>query len=192
MIPGGARLKLRWILGLIVLTLALALAACGGGDDEGADEDGGDEGERPAATKTVEAEETETQEPEKTEEPSGGGGGGATLSDLPVYPGADKTADWSSDDVPLPLIGGGDVDLEDWEQSEWATYESGDSWETVADWYKGKMTDSGWEEEGWSDFSFEGGVAWGSYTRDGGDSAAWVFVSGTDDQTEIVIGAAHK
>jgi len=189
-------LRLRWILGLIVLTLALALAACGGGDDEEG-EDGGDGGESPAATKTVEAEGTpevvETEEPEKTEEPSSGGGGGASLSDLPVYPGADKTGDWSSNDVPLPLLGGGDVDLEDWEESEWATYESGDSWETVADWYKGKMTDEGWDEEGWYDFSFEGGVAWGSYTRDGGDSAAWVFVSGTEgEQTQIVIGAAHK
>ena len=189
-------MRLRWILGLIILTLALALVACGGGDDE--DEDGnGGEDKTPAATKTAEAGETETPEVVDTEtpeaaEPSGGGGGGASLSDIPVYPGADKTGDWSGDDAPLPLIGGGDVDLEDWEQSEWATYESGDSWETVADWYKGKMTDSGWEEEGWSDFSFEGGVAWGSYTRDGGDSAAWVFVSGTDDQTEIVIGAAHK
>ena len=185
-------MKLRWILALIVLTLALALAACGGGGDDEEEENGGDEGESPAATKTVEAEETpevvETKTPE-AEKPSGGG---ATLGDVPVYPGADKTADWSSDDVPLPLIGGGDVDLEDWDQSEWATYETGDSWETVADFYRDKMPDSGWEEEGWSDFSFEGGVAWGSYTRDGGDSAAWVFVSGTDDQTEIVIGAAHK
>ena len=190
-------MRLRWILGLIILTLALALAACGGGDDEG-EENGGEEDGSPAATKTAEADDTETpevvetQEPEKTEEPSGGGGGSATLDDVPVYPGADKTGDFSSDDIPLPLIGGGDVDLEDWELSEWATYETDDSWETVADFYRDKMPDSGWEEEGWSDFSFEGGVAWGSYTRDGGDSAAWVFVSGTEDQTEIVIGAAHK
>ena len=190
-------MRLRWILGLIILTLALALVACGGGDDE--DEDGnGGEDKTPAATKTAEAGETETPEVVDTEtpeaaEPSGGGGGGASLSDIPVYPGADKTGDWSGDDAPLPLIGGEDVDLEDWEESAWATYESGDSWETVADWYKGKMTDEGWEEEGWYDFSFEGGVAWGSYTRDGGDSAAWVFVSGTEgEQTQIVIGAAHK
>ena len=189
-------MRLRWILGLIILTLALALAACGGGDDEG-EENGGEEDGSPAATKTVEAEDTETPEVVETktpeaDEPSSGGGGDATLSDIPVYPGADKTGDFSSDDIPLPLIGGGDVDLEDWELSEWATYETDDSWETVADFYRDKMPDSGWEEEGWSDFSFEGGVAWGSYTRDGGDSAAWVFVSGTEDQTEIVIGAAHK
>ena len=187
-------MRLRWILGLIVLTLALALAACGGGGDE-EEENGGDEGESPAATKTVEAEDTETPEVVETKTPEAnepsGGGGGATLSDIPVYPGAEKTGDYSSSDAPLPLFGG-DVDVEDWEDSEWAVYETGDSWETVADFYRDKMPDSGWEEEGWSDFSFEGGVAWGSYTRDGGDSAAWVFVSGTDDQTEIVIGAAHK
>ena len=190
-------MRLRWILGLIVLTLALALAACGGGDDED-EEENGDDGGAPAATKTAEAGETETPEVVETEtpeaaEPSGGGGGGASLSDLPVYPGADKTGDWSGDEAPLPVLGGEDVDLEDWDESAWATYETGDSWETVADWYKGKMTDEGWDEEGWYDFSFEGGVAWGSYTRDGGDSAAWVFVSGTEgEQTQIVIGAAHK
>jgi hypothetical protein len=198
MIPGGARLKLRWILGLIVLTLALALAACGGGDDDEGEDNGGDDGESPAATKTVEAEDTETpevvdtEEPEKTEEPSSGGGGGsATLSDVPVYPGADKTGDWSGDEVPLPLFSG-DVDVEDWEQSGWATYETGDSVDDVSNFYKDKMPDNGWEEEGWFDISFGEGAAWGNFTRDDGDSAAWVFVSGTEDQTEIVIGAAHK
>jgi len=188
-------LRLRWILGLIVLTLALALAACGGGDDE-EEENGGDEGESPAATKTVEAEGTpevvETEEPEKTEEPSsGGGGGGATLSDIPVYPGADKTGDYSSSDAPLPLIGG-DVDVEEWEDSEWAVYETGDSVDDVADFYKDKMPDNGWEEEGWFDTSILEGAAWGNFTKDDGDSAAWVFVSGSDDVTEIVIGAASR
>jgi hypothetical protein len=199
MFSGGERLKLRLILGSIIVILALALTACGGGDDEGDEENGGDNGDGAAATKTAEAEKTdtpevvETQEPEKTEEPSGGGGGSASLDDIPVYPGADKTGDWSGSDAPIPLVGGDDVDLEDWEESEWATYETSDEWDTVADFYKDKMPDNGWEEEGWSDISFGGGVAWGGYTRDGGDSAAWVFVSGyEDEQTQIVIGAAHK
>ena len=187
-------MRLRWILGLIVLTLALALAACGGGDDE-EEENGGDEGESPAATKTVEAEDTETPEVVETKTPEAnepsGGGGGATLSDIPVYPGADKTGDYSSSDAPLPLFGG-DLDVEEWEDSEWAVYETGDSVDDVAAFYKDKMPDNGWDEEGWFDTSVLEGAAWGSYTRDGGDSAAWVFVSGTDDQTEIVIGAAHK
>jgi hypothetical protein len=197
---GGVRLKLRLILGLVIVVLALGLAACGGGDDEGDDGNGGDNGDGAAATKTAEAEKTDTpevaeteeptQEPQKTEEPSGGGGG-ATLNDIPVYPGADKTGDWSGDDVPLPLFGG-DVDIEDWQESAWATYETGDSVEDVADFYKGKMPDNGWEEEGWFDISFGEGAAWGNFTRDGGDSAAWVFASGTDGKTQIVIGAAHK
>jgi hypothetical protein len=190
------------ILGSIIVVLALALAACGGGDDDGENGNGDGNDGSPAATKTAEAEKTDTpevaeteeatQEPEETQEPSGGGGGSATLDDVPVYPGADKTGDWSGGDAPILLIGGDDVDLEDWDESEWATYETSDEWDTVADWYKGKMSDSGWNEEGWSDISFGGGVAWGSYTRDGGDSAAWVFVSGYEDNTEIVIGAAHK
>ena len=188
-------MRLRWILGLIVLTLALALAACGGGGDDEGEENGGEDKEKPAATKTVEAEGTpevvETQEPEKTEEPSGGGGGGASLSDVPVYPGSEKTGDFSSDDVPLPLIGG-DADVEDWEDSAWAVYETGDSVDDVAAFYKDKMPDNGWEEEGWFDTSFLEGAAWGNFTKDDGDSAAWVFVSGTEDVTEIVIGAASR
>ena len=186
-------MRLRWILGLIILTLALALAACGGGGDDEEEENGGDEGEKPAATKTVEAGETpevaETKTPE-AEEPSGGGGG-ADLGDVPVYPGADKTGDYSGEDAPLPLFGG-DVDVEDWEQSEWAVYETGDSVDDVAAFYKDKMPDNGWEEEGWFDISFGEGAAWGNFTRDNGDSAAWVFIGNTDDVTEIVIGAAHK
>jgi len=188
-------LRLRWILGLIVLTLALALAACGGGDDE-EKENGGEEGETPAATKTVEAGETETPEVVETktpeaEEPSGGGGGSASLGDVPVYPGADKTGDYSGSDVPLPLLGEG-LDTEEYHDAEWAVYETDDPADDVISFYKDKMPDNGWDEEGWFDTSVLEGAAWGSYTRDGGDSAAWVFVSGTDDQTEIVIGAAHK
>jgi hypothetical protein len=183
-------LRLRWILGLIVLTLALALAACGGGDEE---ENGGGEKETPAATKTVEAEGTpevvETSKPEKTEEPSGGGG--ASLGDVPVYPGADKVADYSGSDVPLPLLAG-DLDVEEYGDSKWAVYETGDSVDDVADFYKGQMPDKGWEEEGWFDTSLGDGVAWGSYTRDDGDTAAWVAISGTDDQTQIVIGTGSR
>ena len=184
-------MRLRWILGLIVLTLALALAACGGGDEE---ENGGGEKETPAATKTVEAGETpevaETPEPEKTEEPSGGGGG-ASLGDVPVYPGAEKTGGYSGSDVPLPVLGG-DLDVEGYEDAEWAVYETGDPADDVISFYKDKMPDNGWEEENWFETSFVEDAGWGSYTRDSGDSAAWVFVSGTDDQTQIVIGTGSR
>jgi hypothetical protein len=186
-------LRLRWILGLIVLTLALALAACGGGGDE-EEENGGDEGESPAATKTVEAEGTpevvETSKPEKTEEPSGGGGG-ASLGDVPVYPGADKVGDYSGSDVPLPLLGEG-LDTEEYKTSEWAVYETGDSVDDVAAFYKDKMPDNGWKEENWFDTSMGDGVAWGGYTKNDGDNAAWVAISGSGDKTEIVIGTGSK
>jgi hypothetical protein len=187
-------LRLRWMLGLFILVLALSLAACGGGGEE--EETGGGEKETPAATKTVEAEETqapaETPEPEKTEEPSGGGGGTASLKDIPIYPGADKVGDYSGSDVPLPLVTG-DLDVEDYTDAKWAVYETDDSVDDVADFYKGKMPDNGWHEENWFDTSvLGGGAAWGSYTRDGGDTAAWVFVGGGDDRTEIVIGTGTK
>ena len=186
-------MRLRWILGLIILTLALTLAACGGGGDD--EENGGDEGEKPAATKTVEADETETPEVVETKTPEtaepSGGGGGASLGDVPVYPGAEKVADYSGSDVPLPLLGG-DIDVEEYADAQWAVYETSDSADDVTNFYKDKMPDNGWEEESWFDTSLGDGAAWGGYTRDNGDSAAWVFVSGADDQTQIVIGTGSK
>ena len=183
------------MFGLIVLMLALALAACGGGDDE--ENDGGGGKETPAATKTAEAgatqEPAETAEATKTaeaQEPSGGGGGGS-LGDVPVYPGADKTGDYSGSDVPLPLLGEG-LDTEEYKTSEWAVYETGDSVDDVAAFYKSKMPDNGWKEENWFDTSIGDGVAWGGYTKNDGDNAAWVAISGSGDKTEIVIGAGSK
>jgi hypothetical protein len=187
-------LRLRWILGLVILTFALALAACGGGGDE-EDGNGGGEKETATATKTVEAEETETPEVAETKtpeaaEPSGGGGGGTSVGDLPVYPGADKVGEYSGD-YNLPLLGE-DLDVEEYGDTEWAVYESGDSVSDVAHFYRGKMTDAGWNEESWFDISFGEGAAWGSYTKNDGDNAAWLVVSGTDDKTEIVIGTGSK
>ena len=183
------------MFGLIVLVvLAIALAACGGGDNE--EENGGGGKETPKATKTTEA--AETQEPAETpkatktaeaEEPSGGGGG-ASVSDLPVYPGAEKTGDYSGD-YSLPLLGE-NLDVEDYQNTGWAVYETGDSVEDVGNFYRDKMTASGWTEEGWFDITLGEGAAWGSYTKNDGDSAAWVVISGTEDKTEIVIGAGSK
>jgi len=189
-------LRLRWIFGLIALVaLAIALAACGGGDDE--ENDGGGGKETPSATKTAQAaatqEPAETAEATKTaeaQEPSGGGGGGGALGDIPVYPGADKTGEYSGD-YSLPLLGE-DLDVEDYKDTEWAVYETSDSAGDVADWYRGKMTDAGWTEESWFDVSFGEGAAWGSYTKNDGDDAAWVVISGTEDKTEIVFGTGSK
>jgi hypothetical protein len=188
-------LKLRWMFGLIlVLALALALAACGGGDEE--EEENGGGGETPAATKTVEADETEepeeTQEPEETAKPSSGGGG-ASLGDVPIYPGADKLGSYSGD-FSYPALVGGDLGDEDYTNVEWGMYETDDSVDDVSDFYKDKMPDKGWDEEGWFDFTFETDVAWGGFTRDDGDSAAWIIIARNedDDKTEITIGTGSK
>jgi hypothetical protein len=186
-------LRLRWILGLIILTLALALAACGGGDDE--EENGGGDNETPAATKTVEAAETETPEVVETKTPEAaepsGGGGGASLGDVPVYPGADKTGDYSGSDVPLPLLGEG-LDTEEYHDAEWAVYETDDPADDVISFYKDKMPDNGWNEENWFETSLVEDAAWGGYTKNDGDNAAWVFITGTDDKTQIVLGTGSK
>jgi hypothetical protein len=187
-------LRLRWILGLIVLVLAFALAACGGGGDNNEKESPTAPKGTPAATKTAEATETqkpaETPKATKTAEPSGGGG--ASLENIPVYPGADKVGDYSGD-APIPLVGQ-DLNTTDYKDNKWAVYETDDSVDDVASFYKGGMPDKGWHEENWFDTSaLGGGAAWGSYTRDNGDTAAWVFVGGSDDgKTEIVIGTGTK
>ena len=187
-------MRLRWILGLIILTLALALAACGGGDDE--EENGGGDNETPAATKTVEGAETQkpAETPKATEtaeaaEPSGGGG--ESLGDVPVYPGADKTGDYSGSDVPLPLLGEG-LDTEEYHDAQWAVYETDDAADDVISFYKDKMPGNGWNEENWFETSLVEDAAWGGYTKNDGDNAAWVFITGTDDKTQIVLGTGSK
>lgn len=180
-------MKLRWMLGLIVLALALGLAACGGGGDNNEKESPTAQKGTPAATKTAEA--AETPKATKTAEASGGG---ASLENIPVYPGADKVGDYSGD-APIPLVGQ-DLNTTDYKDNKWVVYETDDSVDDVASFYKGGMPDKGWHEENWFDTSvLGGGAAWGSYTRDNGDTAAWVFVGGSNDnRTEIVVGTGTK
>jgi hypothetical protein len=191
-IPGGARLKLRWILGLIVLVLAVGLAACGGGGDNNEKESPTAEKGTPAATKTAEAAGTqkpaETAEATKTAEPSSGGG--ASLGDVPVYPGADKVGDYSGSS-PIPIVGEG-LSTTDYKDTKWAVYETSDSASDVAAFYKDKMASSGWKQEGWFDTSVGNGAAYGGFSRDNGNTGAWVAVAGSGDKTEIVIGTGTK
>jgi hypothetical protein len=172
-------LRLRLTFGLCALVLALALAACGGGGGEKTTPSGGQQQATATVQKTVAA----------GEKPSGGE---ASLKDIPVYPGAKKVADYSGTS-PIPLPGGEGADTAEYQNIKWALYETGDSAGKVGDFYKGKMPDNGWHEEGWFDTSSEeGGVALGSYTRDDGNVAAWVFVSGSGDKTEIVMGTGSR
>ena len=178
-------MRLRLTFGLCALLLALALAACGGGGEEKATPSGGQQQATPAATKTTEAAET----PAAGEKPSNGGE--VSLKDIPVYPGADKVADYSGTS-PIPLPGGEGPNAGEYSNVQWALYETGDSVDKVAKFYKDKMPDNGWHEEGWFDTSGEGGgVALGSYTRDDGKTAAWVFTSG-NEKTEIIIGTGSR
>lgn len=187
-------MRRRLMLGLGILVLALAVAACGGDEEEEGPAAGEVEG-TPAATKTVEAAETpeaaETAEPAETpttsEEPSGGGE--VTLGDVPVYPGAEKVGEYSGS-APILMLGER-LDIEDYEDTEWAVYETSDSVDDVASFYKDEMPNRGWEEENWFDISIGDGTAWGGYTRDDGDVAAWLFVS-ANDETEIVIGTGSR
>ena len=180
-------MRLRLTLGLCALALAVAIVACGGGGEEKGTPSGGQQQATPTAGKTVAAGQTSTA----TAKPSSGGGE-ASLKDVPVYPGADKVADYSGSS-PIPLPGGEGADTAEFQNIKWALYETGDSANKVADFYKSKMPDNGWDEQGWFDTSSqEGGVAMGSYTRDNGNVAAWVFTSGSGDKTEIVIGTGTK
>jgi hypothetical protein len=186
-------LRLRWILGLIVLMMALALAACGGGGDNEKESPTAQREGSPAATKAAEASATAEKTVKATKtpataQPSGNGGEG--LENIPAYPGADKTGDYSGD-YSLPALGEG-LNTEDYSDTSWVVYETSDSVDDVAAFYKDKMPANGWNEEKWFDSSFVADVAWGSYTRDGGDTGAWVYIGGDGDTTQIVIGRGTK
>ncbi len=184
------RLRLTLALGSVVL--ALALAACGGGSSKETATPGatGTQKASPTAAKTTAPGATSTAAATSAAaaSPSGAGGGGASLGNVPVYPGATKVSEGSGASPIAAAPGGEGPAIGDYSNLAWAIYQTGDSVDKVATFYKGKMPDNGWTEQGWFDAS---GVSWGAYTRDNGNTAAWIAATG-DGQTSIVIGTGSR
>jgi hypothetical protein len=59
--------------------------------------------------------------------------------------------------------------------SEWHYYQSTDSLDKVAPSLRSQMAANGWTEAGW--FEVPGQMSWGSFTKNGQNDAAMVWVS---------------
>ena len=81
------------------------------------------------------------------------GSAGLTWNDMPLYSGANQVqkGNWA-----IP------ADEEGWAEVEWRYYETDDSADEVAAFYKSQMTAKGWEEMLWMDAE---GVAWAYYSK---------------------------
>ena len=189
-----------YVLIALMLVIGAAAVACGGGDDN---DNGGSQGveqqdnqdseENGDSQDSDEAGDEDAQDEEDADaqdEDSGGSGG--SLGDVPIYPGAKEitSGEWSGSEGGIPGIGSG-VDTADYENIEFAMYETDDSPEDVFDWYKDKMSD--WDEEG--SFSGGSGSDYGAYalwTKDGGKTGAWITVGESDGTTSLGVWVASQ
>ena len=187
--------SMLYVLIALMLAFGAALVACGGGGDNEKDnkeptvaeqqQDGQDQQEDTPAAK-------ETPKKKETPESSSGGDSGGSIGDVPIYPGAKEitSGEWSGSEGGIPGIGSG-VDTADYQNIEFAMYETDDSPEDVFDWYKDKMSD--WDEEG--SFSGGSGSDYGAYalwTKDGGKTGAWITVGASDGTTSLGVWVASQ
>ena len=165
------KFPLRFVLILTALIAAafLVLAvACG--DDE--------EEEAPAGTPPAAAEESpEGPPPGEGETPEGPPPGEVgELPSIPAYPGAEEVFSGTFTgvgDFPVPDVGDGGLEPEDYGTVHYTAYETSDAPEKVLDFYKTEF--KGWEEE-WT-FRVEKVTRKGEvvvWSKDDGDIAAWM------------------
>jgi len=106
--------------------------------------------------------------------------GGLTWNDMPVYSGAGQIqkGSWS-----IPPAEG------DYSKMEWRYYETNDSLDKVASFYKSQMPDKGWEEQGWVEVQE---MNWSMYVKNNENDAAMIWVSSQDGKTVIALWRATK
>lgn len=179
------KFSLRFVLILAALVAAAVLVlavACGGDDDE----EGPAAGETPAA-----AEETPEGPPPSEGEPSEGPPPGEVgeLPDISAYPGAEEVFTGTftgGGGFPIPMIGEGDLDPEDYGAVQYTVYETSDSADKVIDFYKEEFKD--WEEE-WT-FSMEEGGQQGEiviWSKDDAKLAAWLSAFEDEGTTNVIV-----
>ena len=150
---------------MIVLALgSIGLAACGSEGEEG--------------ETTPPASNGEATSPAEEEAPPPAGS--LSWSDIPAYSGASQVqkGGWA---VP-PAQG-------EWSKVEWRYYESGDSADRVASFYRGRMPDQGWDEMMWMEAE---GVAWAYYTRNGERDGAMFWVTSDENKTIFALMRATQ
>ncbi len=172
----------RWLLAVVVLLVGAVAFACDGGDDNG-DENG----DQPTEEATVEDGDDATEEPtpEDGDDADGGGDSDEVFEDVPIPDGAELTdsGSWSGT---IPFAVGADVDVETFTTVEFRVYEVDGSASDIIEFYRDNM--GGWDEV----MVFSGGLTdeeggFGVWTRDDGNTAAWIAAAETDGVTELTV-----
>jgi hypothetical protein len=152
--------KVALIMSILIITLScVGLVACGGGDGNG-----NGNGAKPTATATP------TTTPTSTSAPSGG----LTWDDIPLYSGASQVqkGSWA-----IPAEQG------EWSKVEWRYYETGDSTDDVASFYKSSMPGKGWDEMMWMEAE---GIAWAYYTKNNEKDGAMFWCSLDEEENKTL------
>lgn len=128
---------------------------------------------------TEEPAEEPTEEPaeEPAEEPTSPvGGGDVTWDDVPVYPGADRTMEFSGS------MGGEEGDCD---RLEWRYYEVSADPADVADYYLDEMPGHGWTKYG--EMKMSGVGAWSMWTKGDGADAAYIYAMGDGEEDTVLM-----
>lgn len=154
------------VLVLVMMLGCVGLVACGGGEED--------------VTAPPPSEVEVTAPPPSEEKPTPPPGGVLTWSDMPIYSGAKQVqkGSWS-----IPPAEG------EWSKVEWRYYETGDSVDKVAAFYKSRMPGKGWEEMGWMEMQE---MNWGIYNKNNEQDAAMVWIGSDDGKTALALMRATK
>jgi len=166
---GGYNMKklISFFLVIILALGSIGLVACGNGEEE----------EEEVAPPPVEEEEEVPPTEEEEEPPSGGD---LSWGDMPVYSDADQVqkGSWG-----IPPAQG------EWSKVEWRYYETGDSADKVASFYRDEMPDEGWDEMMWMEAE---GVAWAFFTKNGEKDGAMFWVASDEGETVFALMRATQ
>jgi len=148
----------------IVLLLVLGCVgfiACGGGEENG-------------------EEETANGDADLPEDDDSAPSGTLTWGDIPTYPGASQVqkGSWG-----IPPEQG------EWSKMEWRYYETGDSADDVAAYYKSRMLTNGWSETMWMEAE---GIAWAYYTKNGEKDGAMFWTASEEGETFFALMRATQ
>jgi hypothetical protein len=99
---------------------------------------------------------------------------------MPIYSGVGQIqkGSWS-----IPPAEG------DYSKFEWRYYETNDSLDKVATFYRSQMPAKGWEEKGWMEVQQ---MNWGMYNKNNEKDAAMVWVNSQEGKTVIALWRATK
>ena len=175
------KFPLRFVLiltALIVAAFLVLAVACGDDDEE----------EGLGATPPAAAEESPEGPPP---------GEVGELPSIPAYPGAEEVFSGTFTgvgDFPVPDVGDGGLEPEDYGTVHYTAYETSDSPEKVLDFYKTEF--KGWKEE--STFSVEKVTRKGEvvvWSKDDGDVAVWMVAwtaALREETTSIVVAVGAR